>query len=143
MALASQVFHLCKIKVNFISSCLYILKIDVLRYSLVNKLPNLLITTSKKTLQFKYFKFLFNYRIFCLYRILFASSVLNLTELVGLRPDLAPLKKIIYFHENQLTYPVQNKTTRNKNTIENKEQRDFQYGYNQILTRLISSFKKL
>ena len=49
---------------------LYILIIDVLRYSLVNKLPNLLITTSKKTLQFKYFKFLFNYRIFCLYRIL-------------------------------------------------------------------------
>ena len=39
-------------------------------------------------------------------RILFASSVLNLTELAALRPDLGKLKKILYFHENQLVYPV-------------------------------------
>ncbi|KAG8520063.1 Glycosyltransferase-like domain-containing protein 1, partial [Galemys pyrenaicus] len=38
--------------------------------------------------------------------ILFASSVLNLTELAALRPDLQKLKKILYFHENQLVYPV-------------------------------------
>ncbi|XP_058049558.1 glycosyltransferase-like domain-containing protein 1 isoform X6 [Ahaetulla prasina] len=57
------------------------------------------------------------------YRILFASSVLNLTELVALRPDLGKLKKILYFHENQLTYPVQK-----------CQERDFQYGYNQILS---------
>jgi hypothetical protein len=66
---------------------------------------------------------------------LFASSVLNLAELVALRPDLANLEKVIYFHENQLIYPVQKQSTRNKIQVENKEQRDFQYGYNQILTR--------
>ena len=36
---------------------------------------------------------------------LFCSSMLNLTELIGLRPDLAALHKIVYFHENQLEYP--------------------------------------
>lgn len=56
-------------------------------------------------------------------RILFASSVLNLTELVALRPDLGKLKKILYFHENQLVYPVKK-----------CQERDFQYGYNQILS---------
>ncbi|XP_056879976.1 glycosyltransferase-like domain-containing protein 1 isoform X2 [Takifugu flavidus] len=40
------------------------------------------------------------------YRVLFSSSVLNLCELVALRPDLARLKKVLYFHENQLVYPV-------------------------------------
>ncbi|XP_066997056.2 tRNA-queuosine alpha-mannosyltransferase isoform X2 [Anabrus simplex] len=61
------------------------------------------------------------------YRILFASSVLNLAELVALRPDLSSLKKIIYFHENQLVYPIR----QGKN-------RDFQYGYNQILSCLVA-----
>ncbi|OWJ99897.1 GTDC1, partial [Cervus elaphus hippelaphus] len=55
--------------------------------------------------------------------ILFASSVLNLTELAALRPDLGKLKKILYFHENQLVYPVKK-----------CQERDFQYGYNQILS---------
>ncbi|KAF7241891.1 Glycosyltransferase-like domain-containing protein 1 [Varanus komodoensis] len=59
--------------------------------------------------------------------ILFASSVLNLTELVALRPDLGKLKKVLYFHENQLTYPVQK-----------CQERDFQYGYNQILSCLVA-----
>lgn len=44
-------------------------------------------------------------------------------ELVALRPDLARLKKVLYFHENQLAYPVQK-----------DQERDFQYGYNQILS---------
>jgi hypothetical protein len=56
-------------------------------------------------------------------RTLFASSVLNLTELAALRPDLGKLKKILYFHENQLVYPVKK-----------YQERDFQYGYNQILS---------
>lgn len=56
-------------------------------------------------------------------RVLFCSSVLNLCELVALRPDLARLKKVLYFHENQLAYPVQK-----------DQERDFQYGYNQILS---------
>merc|ERR1711971_463821 len=58
--------------------------------------------------------------------ILFCSSVLNLSELLSIRPDLGSIKKkIVYFHENQLVYPVQ--------TI---KERDFQFGYNQILTCL-------
>ncbi|XP_067113911.1 tRNA-queuosine alpha-mannosyltransferase [Osmerus mordax] len=61
------------------------------------------------------------------YRVLFTSSVLNLAELVALRPDLARLKKVLYFHENQLVYPVR-KT----------QERDFQYGYNQVLSCLVA-----
>ena len=49
--------------------------------------------------------------------------MLNLAELVALRPDLAQLKKVYYFHENQLVYPVRK-----------QQERDFQYGYNQILS---------
>ena len=41
------------------------------------------------------------------FKTLFTSSVLSLSELLGLRPDLASLRKIVYFHENQLCYPVQ------------------------------------
>nr|XP_015287644.1 glycosyltransferase-like domain-containing protein 1 isoform X7 [Macaca fascicularis] len=61
------------------------------------------------------------------YRTLFASSVLNLTELAALRPDLGKLKTILYFHENQLIYPVKK-----------CQERDFQYGYNQILSCLVA-----
>lgn len=61
------------------------------------------------------------------YKILFCSSVLNLAELVALRPDLSCLYKVIYFHENQLVYPVRK-----------KKDRDFQYGYNQILSCLVA-----
>ncbi|XP_042283311.1 glycosyltransferase-like domain-containing protein 1 isoform X1 [Thunnus maccoyii] len=61
------------------------------------------------------------------YRVLFCSSVLNLCELVALRPDLARLKKVLYFHENQLVYPVRK-----------DQERDFQYGYNQVLSCLVA-----
>uniref|UniRef100_A0A8C6NYK8 tRNA-queuosine alpha-mannosyltransferase n=1 Tax=Nothobranchius furzeri TaxID=105023 RepID=A0A8C6NYK8_NOTFU len=61
------------------------------------------------------------------YRVLFSSSVLNLCELVSLRPDLARLKKVLYFHENQLVYPVRK-----------SQDRDFQYGYNEVLSCLVS-----
>lgn len=61
--------------------------------------------------------------VFFFFRILFTSSVLNLAELAALRPDLSALKKILYFHENQLIYPVRK-----------SQDRDFQYGYNQILS---------
>lgn len=56
-------------------------------------------------------------------RLLFSSSVLSLCELAALRPDLAQLKKVLYFHENQLLYPVRR-----------HQDRDFQYGYNQVLS---------
>uniref|UniRef100_A0A3Q3K763 tRNA-queuosine alpha-mannosyltransferase n=1 Tax=Monopterus albus TaxID=43700 RepID=A0A3Q3K763_MONAL len=61
------------------------------------------------------------------YGVLFSSSVLNLCDLVALRPDLACLKKVLYFHENQLAYPVRK-----------DQERDFQYGYNQVLSCLVS-----
>lgn len=57
------------------------------------------------------------------YSILLTSSVLNCAELIGLRPDLAGCRKIVYFHENQLVYPVQE-----------TKGRDCQYGLNQIMT---------
>ncbi|XP_065666393.1 tRNA-queuosine alpha-mannosyltransferase isoform X4 [Hydra vulgaris] len=56
---------------------------------------------------------------------IFVSSVINLAELVGLRPDLIKAFKILYFHENQLIYPVRK-----------QQDRDFQYGYNQIVSTL-------
>ncbi|XP_064394952.1 tRNA-queuosine alpha-mannosyltransferase-like [Halichondria panicea] len=61
------------------------------------------------------------------YRTLFASSVLNLCELISLRPDLSKLHKVIYFHENQLIYPVRK-----------RQDRDFQYGYNEVLSCLVA-----
>lgn len=61
------------------------------------------------------------------FNVIFASSVLNLAELLALRPDLALCKKVLFFHENQLVYPVQH-----------VKERDFQYGYNQILSCLVA-----
>lgn len=61
------------------------------------------------------------------YKVLFCSSVLNLAELIALRSDLSTLRKIIYFHENQLVYPVRK-----------QKDRDFQYGYNQILSAIVA-----
>lgn len=55
--------------------------------------------------------------------ILFCSSVVNLAELLGLRSDLQKLRKIVYFHENQLVYPIRE-----------IKKRDVQYAYNQIIT---------
>ncbi|XP_026761994.2 glycosyltransferase-like domain-containing protein 1 [Galleria mellonella] len=59
------------------------------------------------------------------FKILLCTSVLPLAELLGLRPDLTKLHKIVYFHENQLEFPVRV-----------VKDRDFQYGYNEILTCL-------
>lgn len=59
------------------------------------------------------------------YKTLFCSADLSLSEFIGLRQDLSSCHKVVYYHENQLVYPVQ-KT----------EKLDFQFGYNQILTAL-------
>ncbi|CAG7832410.1 unnamed protein product [Allacma fusca] len=61
------------------------------------------------------------------YETIFASCVLPLHELLALRPDLVNGKKILYFHENQLVYP--------RRKIKD---RDFQYGYNQIMSCLVA-----
>lgn len=40
---------------------------------------------------------------------LFCTDMLNLAEFIGLAPDrIQRIPKVIYFHENQLTYPSQN-----------------------------------
>ena len=41
--------------------------------------------------------------------VLFVTSMINLAELIAMRPDLAKLKKVLYFHENQLAYPSRSK----------------------------------
>ncbi len=38
--------------------------------------------------------------------------MLNLCELVALRPDVSAARKIVYFHENQLTYPARHEKER-------------------------------
>jgi len=48
---------------------------------------------------------------------------------VALRPDLAAVKKVVYFHENQLSYPRQTRAGE-------RERRDFFYGHAQIVTAL-------
>lgn len=41
------------------------------------------------------------------FRVLFTSAVFSLPELLALRPDLAAIpRKFVYFHENQLAYPL-------------------------------------
>lgn len=59
------------------------------------------------------------------FSLLFSSSVLPLAELLALRPDLSKLYKVVYFHENQMVYPVQQ-----------KKDRYFQHAYNEVLTCL-------
>lgn len=61
------------------------------------------------------------------YDYLFISSTINLSELLGIRPDLNNLYKILYFHENQLVYPVRK-----------QQERDIQFGLNQILSCIVS-----
>jgi glycosyltransferase involved in cell wall biosynthesis len=58
--------------------------------------------------------------------VLLTSDFLDLAALVGLRPKrLADVPKAVYFHENQLTYPVRHES-----------ERDFQYGFTNISTCL-------
>ena len=60
---------------------------------------------------------------------LFASSYTNLPELLALRPDLAHARKVLYFHENQLTYPTQ---------LAEPRERDFQFGWIQVMSSLLA-----
>ena len=47
------------------------------------------------------------------YQVLFCSDMLNLAEFRGLAPArIAALPTVIYFHENQLTYPVRHASER-------------------------------
>lgn len=57
--------------------------------------------------------------------LIFASSMMNLSTLKGLRPDLQGIPSVVYFHENQLTYPM-----------EKPDQRDLQPAFEQFLSGL-------
>ncbi len=57
---------------------------------------------------------------------LFCSDMLNLAELRGLAPTvISELPTVIYFHENQITYPVRM-----------EKERDFQFGMTNITSAL-------
>lgn len=56
--------------------------------------------------------------------VCFASDMLNVAELSGmLPPEVAALPRIVYFHENQLTYPVRG-----------DEKRDYHYAYTNFIS---------
>ena len=59
------------------------------------------------------------------YDALFTSDFLSLADFVALAPGASSLPKIVYFHENQLTYPYQFET-----------ERDYQFPFTNITTCL-------
>ena len=63
------------------------------------------------------------------YDVLFATSYLALAELQALRPDLARLPSLLYFHENQLAYPSQGEA----------KERDHHFGFTQLVSGLAAS----
>ena len=77
---------------------------------------------------------------------IFSSSMLNLVEVLGLRPDLQCCHKVLYFHENQLEYPRRLTTpppvkhggggggSAPKIDEPPQSQRDFSLGWAQILS---------
>lgn len=60
--------------------------------------------------------------------LLLASSYLALAELRGLVPELTQVPALLYFHENQLTYPVRIQNT--------KRERDTHFGFTQLVSAL-------
>lgn len=61
------------------------------------------------------------------YDLLMASSYLPLAELLGLVPALAGLPRLLYFHENQLTFPRRGP---------DPGQRDHHFGFTQLVSCL-------
>ena len=60
--------------------------------------------------------------------IVFCSDMLNLAEFTALAPvEIAGLPKVVYFHENQLTYPVR---------VENE--RDYQFAMTNLTSALVA-----
>ncbi|MDY7092328.1 MAG: DUF3524 domain-containing protein [Acidobacteriota bacterium] len=58
--------------------------------------------------------------------VLFATDMLDLAQLAGLAPAaVAALPRVVYFHENQLTYPVRH-----------PDPRDLHFGFTNVVTAL-------
>ena len=62
--------------------------------------------------------------------VLLTTSMLPLAELVGLAPMLATIPRVLYFHENQLAYPVRDEYT---------GERDHHYGFTQLMAALAAT----
>ncbi|MEM9388068.1 MAG: DUF3524 domain-containing protein [Pseudomonadota bacterium] len=61
------------------------------------------------------------------YDVVLASAFLPLAELRGLVPALSTIPTVLYFHENQLAYPVQHEAA---------DGRDHHYGFTQLVSAL-------
>jgi len=57
--------------------------------------------------------------------VIFCSDMLSLAEFRGLTPAIAAVPAVVYFHENQLTYPVRK-----------EDPRDGHYGFTNIATAI-------
>jgi glycosyltransferase involved in cell wall biosynthesis len=64
------------------------------------------------------------------YDLVFVSSFVALAELVGLYPHLGSVPRVLYFHENQLAYPVRE---------EFSGERDHHYGFTQMVSALAAT----
>lgn len=63
--------------------------------------------------------------------LLFASAYLPLAELRGLVPALASIPALLYFHENQLAFPLSERSS-----SEQLRERDLHYGFTQLVSAL-------
>jgi glycosyltransferase involved in cell wall biosynthesis len=61
--------------------------------------------------------------------LLFASAHLPLADLVALAPQLAAIPRVLYFHENQLAYPVRGEL----------QERDHHFGFTQLVSALVAT----
>lgn len=64
------------------------------------------------------------------YDLLIVSAYLSLAELRGLVPALAAVPTVLYFHENQLAYPVQ---------AGREDPRDLHFGFTQLVSGLAAT----
>jgi glycosyltransferase involved in cell wall biosynthesis len=62
--------------------------------------------------------------------LLVAGSYLALADLLGLAPELRSVPSILYFHENQLAYPVRDELT---------GERDLHFGLTQMISALVAT----
>lgn len=54
----------------------------------------------------------------------------NSKRLLAVRPDLVRLRKVLYFHENQMNYPVRH-----------EQERDIQFAWNQIVSSCVLAMR--
>ncbi|MEM7483280.1 MAG: DUF3524 domain-containing protein [Acidobacteriota bacterium] len=62
--------------------------------------------------------------------LLWASSMLDLAQLRGLAPEVASLPAVLYFHENQLTYPLSSAVG------ESARRRDLHFAFSHLTSAL-------